>query len=894
MATENTPATPQQLDRIEEVTRAADAISLSLLFSLERQYLGVATADARFLRPVVASEDDSREPVHFLRLEQVGQPPVGSLHQPFTALQTALSACQQPGRFTLLFLVVSEGSDNRVYLGVRGASAADRAYEFVDYLGHFLEGNWPGTRLRRCHYQQEIQPRVLIPLSRDFKHAVALTGIPALKPGDNPGYPQSLDRLLRGMRDKRFMYLVVAEPLESIRVEEMVFRCRDLIGRVHALCETTLTKTLTQSEATTETEGRTKGWNAGFGLGAGGLATALGLLAPIFPPAGLAAGLIGAFGALNLGYSSSKQKGTAKQVGSSTSQAIAQKHINAHAMAAEEHLKRYVERFQQARVLGCWNTGVYLIAEDADTALQGGAQLRALLSGQKSLFEPIRSHDLRPHWAGGVQAALSELRQPAMALFSPDKGEPLEHPLGNAFQGLSTPLNTEELALLINLPQREVPGVRVMPTADFSLNPPPVEPEDSGPNKHFVLGHLLAGGEPTPLAYPVTMRSLAKHALITGITGSGKSTTCFRLLGELHKRGVPFLVIEPAKDEYAAWAMELNARLPPDRQISVYMPGVKSFRGQPLAQQLRLNPLDIVWLTPEQWPQVLAHIDRLKSIVNASFPMQEVLPLLLEDILFYTYNLPLNWLGDPLPPFDTPRPTLTQLRDNVATVVKSKGYDKEITGNLSAALGTRLDSLRRGWKASLFDQAVSTPWPTLFDRPAVVNLAQLGDDADRAFTMAILLQFLYEYRQASFELERARGGATDEPLRHVAVIEEAHRILLKAGVGGMEQASPQGKVAEMFANILSEIRAYGQGIVIVDQVPSRLVPDAVKNTNLKIVHRLVADDDRDAMGRCMTMTGEQTAVINRLRPGQAVVYGDRDDRAAWVKIPEQKPEEVLQ
>ena len=303
---------------------------------------------------------------------------------------------------------------------------------------------------------------------------------------------------------------------------------------------------------------------------------------------------------------------------------------------------------------------------------------------------------------------------------------------------------------------------------------------------------------------------------MTGITGSGKSNTCFWLLDQLSHRGVSFLVIEPAKDEYAAWAVERNQGLPPEQQITVYMPGTKSFQGKPLQTRLHLNPLDIVWLSSEEWPQILAHVDRLKSILNASFPMQEALPLLLEDILFHAYGRPHDWLGDQLPAFEARRPTLSQLRDHIPMVVKSKGYDERVTANMTAALGTRIDSLRRGWKGELLDRPASTPWPTLFDRPAVVNLAQLGDDADRAFTMALLLQFLYEYRQASFERERTEA-VKRPPLRHVAIVEEAHRILPKATLGSLEQASPQGKVAEMFTNILSEIRAYGQGIVIVDQ-----------------------------------------------------------------------------
>jgi hypothetical protein len=182
-----------------------------------------------------------------------------------------------------------------------------------------------------------------------------------------------------------------------------------------------------------------------------------------------------------------------------------------------------------------------------------------------------------------------------------------------------------------------------------------------------------------------------------------------------------------------------------------------------------------------------------------------------------------------------------------------------MTFGMPAALMKRLQSLRRSWKGQLFDQPHSTPWADLFDRPAVINFSQLGDDNDRAFAMSVLLQFLYEYRQA--QVDTNESLRQDKGLRHLTVIEEAHRILLRVPHGSMEQANSQGKVAEMFSNVISEIRAYGEGLMIVDQVPARLVPDAIKNTNLKIVHRLVADDDRQAMGSCMTLTSAQTAII---------------------------------
>jgi len=49
--------------------------------------------------------------------------------------------------------------------------------------------------------------------------------------------------------------------------------------------------------------------------------------------------------------------------------------------------------------------------------------------------------------------------------------------------------------------------------------------------------------------------------------------------------------------------------------------------------------------------------------------------------------------------------------------------------------------------------------------------------------------------------------------------------------GGEVTANPKGRAIEVFSNILSEIRAYGEGIIIAEQIPAKLIPDAIKNTS---------------------------------------------------------------
>ena len=128
---------------------------------------------------------------------------------------------------------------------------------------------------------------------------------------------------------------------------------------------------------------------------------------------------------------------------------------------------------------------------------------------------------------------------------------------------------------------------------------------------------------------------------------------------------------------------------------------------------------------------------------------------------------------------------------------------------------------------------------------------------------------------------RLRGGVgRGEVLRHVIVIEEAHR-LLRAGREGRASAH----AVELFAGMLAEIRAYGVGLVIAEQIPAKLVPDVVKNTALKVVHRLPAADDRDLVGAAMNLDRDQSRQVVSLAPGVAAVFADGMDRPVRVAVP---------
>ncbi len=85
--------------------------------------------------------------------------------------------------------------------------------------------------------------------------------------------------------------------------------------------------------------------------------------------------------------------------------------------------------------------------------------------------------------------------------------------------------------------------------------------------------------------------------------------------------------------------------------------------------------------------------------------------------------------------------------------------------------------------------------------------------------------------------------------------------------------------------MLAEIRAYGEGLIIAEQIPSKLTVDVIKNTAVKIVHRLPAQDDRESVGATMNLDEAQSRRVVALEPSQGVVFSDGMDRPLLIQRP---------
>lgn len=535
---------------------------------------------------------------------------------------------------------------------------------------------------------------------------------------------------------------------------------------------------------------------------------------------------------------------------------------SAHHHIAESYenlLKRLAQRYELGKSSGLWRTSAYCFGADPFSFLRVRALTTAIFGGEESLPDPLRTID-----CPGYSKEIAHLGQLIAPCQTAAPGQVVyDYEFANV-------LSSVELATLAHLPQEEMPGYSVKSYARFSVSPPSSSLTRQ-PQK-LELGQIVDWDNITSNKYVINTSSLTQHGLIAGVTGSGKTNTVFQILKELWRLGTPFLIVEPAKNEYRALLEESWANVANKLRIFTL--------GNERVSPFRLNPFQLL-----PGVSLQTHIDHLKAVFNASFAMYGPMPHVLELCILGIYqdrgwDLVSGTNSRGIHPMAFP--TLTDLYNKIDEVVDQLGYGARITPELKAALKVRVNSLRVGGKSLMLDTPLSIPMKTLLEEPTVLELQAIGDDDEKAFVMGLLWIFIYEYY-------RSQQALSQPKLRHITVIEEAHRLLTDVPSSvNPEIANTRGKAVETFSNILAEIRSYGEGVIIAEQIPTKLSPDAIKNTSLKIMHRLVSEEDRLAMGGAMNMDEHQLKYLTGLRKGFAAVYTEGDDAPTLVQIPHVK------
>jgi DNA helicase HerA-like ATPase len=516
--------------------------------------------------------------------------------------------------------------------------------------------------------------------------------------------------------------------------------------------------------------------------------------------------------------------------------------------AAEEYdllLETHLERFAEAESEGLWQVFI-LVSATEESYLELASDMFISLFCSSSA-EPF----LKKRVKGTFNPFLRIKNKPTHG----------SHPIYDDSPEYTNILTSSELSLLIRLPEEDHNGYEITHIPSFSK-------KELKFNEGIYLGNILDGNTLTDIDFSIDHEIIKKHILISGITGSGKTSTVFTILKKVNR---PFLVIEPAKSEYRALGNAI-------KDLKIYTLGKENL------SPFRFNPFKFGRSTDVQH-----HIDNLKVIFNASFTMYASMPNILEQCLNNIYKKKgwsfitsenIYYSGEEIP--DECYPTLEDLYYEIDDYIKELGYAAEQTQNIRAALLTRIKSLLTGGKGFMLNTTESIDMQELLSSPAVLELEGIADDEEKALITGIILVNVYEYLKSTVT-------GYNNALKHLIVIEEAHRLFTNVSTQqNQEIANIRGKAVENLSNILCEVRAYGEGILVVDQIPAKLSPDIIKNTNTKIAHRLVSKDDSQCISNSLSITEDEGTYLNKLKTGNALIYSAEMEKPALLKIHSEK------
>lgn len=797
---------------------------------------------------------------------------------------------------SLILIVENHAAETHLYIGTKthnsAVGTASEAFE-KSFHGHF-----PGCGINLISNRQvnELIGRVMDSPYPHHQNAVSVvSGIPSLKTEKGEPFIQGLEKFMDAMQGEVFSAVFIADVIphdecEKIKMGyEMLYsqlspflKIQWNIGENESVALTegmslgfskTLNESLTkthsytystsQSDSYSENESESKSKAPLVSLAAAGIGLLFG--GPMGATAGsLIGGQIGALmgtqtkgsatsSASTEGGSEGKSHGIARGVSISDSEQHNQSETrtsgrsksvqiqseNKSVAALLNKIDEQLERMRGSQDFGMWNAACYFVAADLQIAQVAASTFKAMIRGEHSAVEDSHIHT----WFDGpdleeVTRYLKKLSHPLIHVTNPDQGRIAVTP-GSLVHG-------QEIPIMFGLPRKSIRGLPVLKSAEFGRN---VITYDSPEASDLIpLGKIFHMGKAESTEVSIHAQSLVSHTLICGSTGSGKSNSMYLLLDELHRRSIPFLVIEPAKGEYrhAARAWE----------------GIQVFGTNPsLGNLLKLNPFRF----PESI-HVLEHIDRLIEIFNACWPMYAAMPAVLKDSMERVYeeagwDLDLSvYLGE-----EARYPSFHDLLNSLRAVITESDFSEEVKSNYIGALLTRIKSLTNGLNRNIFS-AQGIPWDVMFGQNCLVDLSRIGSTETKSLIMGILFMQLQEYRMSE-------QLGPNQPLRHVTVLEEAHHLLRRTAYAQQQdQANLQGKSVEMITNAIAEMRSYGEGFIIVDQSPASLDPAVIRNTNMKIMFRLPDENDRREVGNAASLTDEQLKEIPRLKTGVAVIY----------------------
>jgi hypothetical protein len=327
--------------------------------------------------------------------------------------------------------------------------------------------------------------------------------------------------------------------------------------------------------------------------------------------------------------------------------------------------------------------------------------------------------------------------------------------------------------------------------------------------------------------FRLQIEDLRRHVTLMGMTGSGKSTTAAVIVRQVAGMGLPVMILD-WHNEHAALVRSVGGQ--------VLSPGKDDFA---------LNPLDV---GPAGEPG--EHIETVTDIFSDTYHFTHPQAYMFRNALQRCFS-------------ESSEMEVTTLASLVSTVESyplRSAYDNET----KVALLRRLVPLTEGHVGRAFNSPSSHTVDELLDKVLCVELGHIRDIQSRSIFADILMKLIYETRLA----RKSR-------MEHLIMIEEARNI------APARRAEDPPSVGE---RMISELRKFGESMLFVAQFPSQVASEVIKNSGVRIFHRVSWAEDMKLIRDSLNMTPEQLSYISGLGVGEAVVSLARLQKPVLVQV----------
>lgn len=164
-------------------------------------------------------------------------------------------------------------------------------------------------------------------------------------------------------------------------------------------------------------------------------------------------------------------------------------------------------------------------------------------------------------------------------------------------------------------------------------------------------------------------------------------------------------------------------------------------------------------------------------------------------------------------------------------------------------------------------------WSTLkpedwISESCIIEMEDMGD-RNRNFLTLLLCNYIREELKV---LKQKNINPDSKFPNHAIFIEEAHNIISNTANQSSESVNPKISATKFIVDMLAEVRALRESIIIADQLPSSMAQEIMKNTGLKITLRMTSQDERQYVGGAMSASPLQVDNLSRYRKRKGIDF----------------------